>query len=252
MLNWIWRRRQLRGVSEDVRRRLAELQRLIQYRFRQPDLLLRALKHRSFLDTTGEDRIQSNERLEFLGDAVLSLVVSEYFYTIKERDGEGILTNLKSTLVSGPVLAAQARKMELGHYLLLGSGELKAGGRERASILEDTFEALIGAVYLDGGVKAAQRFLQRFLLNDAEALLAQKSLKNYKSLLQEIVQSKGLEPPAYTILEESGPDHNKRYLVEVRVNGEVIGSGHGRTKKQAEQRAAASAVQKIVVERTGK
>jgi ribonuclease-3 len=195
----------------------------------------------------GEDRVLSNERLEFLGDAVLDLVVSEYFYQLHPQDDEGMLTNTKSLMVSGPALVAQARKLELGRFLLLSDNEINNGGRDRISILEDSFEALVGAIYLDGGIEAARRFLLRFLLADARAILEHRSLKNYKSLLLEYAQGRGMEPPVYHVLDESGPDHNKLYLVEVRLSSEVLGSGSGRTKKQAEQQAAKEASLKLEI-----
>jgi len=201
-------------------------------------LLLNALKHRSYLDITGENRLLSNERLEFLGDAALNLIVSEHFFQSQSTEDEGTLTVAKSTIVSGSVLAEQAKKLSLGEYLLLSENEERSGGRDRDSILEDAFEALIGAIYIDGGLLPARKFVERFLLEDTGSILAEKSHKNYKSLLQEHAQSRGGNPPAYRVLEETGPDHNKRFFVEVRLNGEVIGTGIGRTKKEAEQKAA--------------
>lgn len=212
-------------------------------------MLITALKHRSYLDDAGEARVLANERLEFLGDAVLDLVVSDYFYHLRSQDEEGTLTNIKSTLVSGPVLVAQARKLRLGEYLLLSENEAHSGGRNRESILEDAFEAVIGAIYLDGGIKPARQFVQRFLLSEADKILGQASLKNYKSMLLEYAQSLSKEPPVYSVLQEFGPDHDKRYLVEVSLDGAVIGAGTGRTKKQAEQRAAAEGIKKIHAER---
>jgi len=221
------------------RRRFCELERRLGYRFRRPALLITALKHRSYLDGAGEDRSLSNERLEFLGDAVLDLVVSEYYYHMRPGDEEGTLTNVKSTLVSGPVLVVQARKLSLGQYLLLSENEANSGGHDRDSILEDAFEAIIGAIYLDGGLKAARRFIENALLSDSDHILSQTSLKNYKSMLLEYAQSLGKEPPLYSVSHEAGPDHDKRYTVEVSLDGHIVGSGSGRSKKQAEQRAAA-------------
>jgi len=227
------------------RRQLGELERRLGYRFRRPVLLITALKHRSYLDGAGEDRSLSNERLEFLGDAVLDLVVSEYYYHMRPSDEEGTLTNVKSTLVSGPVLVAQARKLSLGLYLLLSANEANSGGRDRDSILEDAFEAIIGAIYLDGGLKASRRFIKNALLSDSDHILNQTSLKNYKSMLLEYAQSLGKEPPLYAVSHEAGPDHDKRYTVEVSLDGKVIGVGTGRSKKQAEQRAAREAALKM-------
>jgi len=253
MWRWLWRInficRALRWkripASPPHRRRFCELERRLGYRFRRPALLITALKHRSYLDGAGEDRSLSNERLEFLGDAVLDLVVSEYYYHMRPRDEEGTLTNVKSTLVSGPALVSQARQLSLGQYLLLSENEANSGGRDRDSILEDAFEAIIGAIYLDGGLKASRRFIQNALLRDSDRILNRASLKNYKSMLLEYAQSLGKDPPLYSVSHEAGPDHDKRYTVEVSLDGKLIGIGIGRSKKQAEQRAAAEGIKQI-------
>jgi ribonuclease-3 len=233
-----WQRSKAAGAPPGFHKKLRQFERIIGYRFRDRELLLNALKHRSYLDISGETRLKSNERLEFLGDSVLSLVVSDHFYRSKERGAEGTLTSLKSTIVSGPVLAEQARKIRLGDFLLLSENEARSGGRDRDSILEDTFEALIGAIYIDRGLKQARRFIRRFVLIDTRDILDESSHQNYKSLLQELVQARGEEPPVYIVIEETGPDHDKRYMVEARLDREVLGRGSGRTKKDAEQQAA--------------
>ncbi len=235
----------IRQIAPPWRRKIGNLEKILEYQFKRPELLITALKHRSFLEEAGEDRTESNERLEFLGDAVLDLIVSDSFFRRYPQAEEGTLTMMKSTLVSGPVLMAQARKMDLGSYLLLGGNELNNGGRNRESILEDAFEAVLGAVYLDGGLEPARRCVERFLLQDADSILRQESLKNYKSMLLEYAQSIGKPQPVYSVLEESGPDHNKNYVVEVRLNGEVLGTGSGRSKKQAEQRAAEAGMKNL-------
>ncbi len=240
-----WFRWKNARVSPALRQDVRSLERLLGYTFRRPELLITALKHRSYLDNAGEERTASNERLEFLGDAVLDLVVSDYFYGLRPDDDEGVLTNIKSAIVSGTTLAAQARKMQLGRFLLLSDNEASNGGRERVSILEDTFEALVGALYLDGGLKPARKFVQKFLLADVGKILEQSHLKSYKSMLLEYAQGRGMEPPVYNVLQESGPDHNKTYLVEVRLSGEVLGTGQGRSKKQAEQRAAQMGMERV-------
>ena len=239
-----WFRWKSLAASPQLQLKLHSLERRIHYRFHRPELLLNALKHRSYLDTSGEKRIQSNERLEFLGDAVLNLIVSEHFFKSKSGGDEGTLTNIKSTIVSGPVLATQARKIELGEYILLSENEARSGGRDRDSILEDTFEALIGALYLDGGLRAARKFVQRFLISSTREILGEGNLKNYKSELLEYAQAHGLEQPTYHVLEESGPDHDKTYLIEVRIGEEALGTGSGHTKKEAEQQAAAEGMRK--------
>lgn len=240
-----WRKEWKGNWARVSLKRFHDLERHIGYRFKQPQLLFTALKHRSFLDTSGEDRLLSNERLEFLGDAVLDLVVSDYLYNQRSSEEEGVLTGVKSIMVSGPVLVTQARKIDLGKYLLLSDNEERSGGRNRDSILEDTFEALIGALYLDGGLKTATKFIKRFLLADTADILEEKDLMNYKSILLEYAQGNGLEPPIYNVIEETGPDHDKRYQVEVRLGDRILGTGWGRTKKQAEQKAAAEGVKKV-------
>lgn len=245
LLPWKRKRNDSRRIAPQLIRKSRDLEEILNYSFKRPELLITALKHRSFLEEAGEERSESNERLEFLGDAVLDLIVSDYFFRKHPQDEEGTLTMMKSTLVSGSVLMAQARKMDLGSFLLLGGNELHNGGRNRESILEDAFEAVLGAIYLDGGLEPARRYVDRFLLRDADAILRQGSLKNYKSMLLEYAQSIGKPQPVYSVIEESGPDHDKNYIVEVRVNGEVLGTGSGRSKKQAEQRAAEAGMKNL-------
>ncbi|MBU0518155.1 ribonuclease III [bacterium] len=240
-----WFRWRHTDITPQLRRKLQELEKKIQYRFHRPGLLLMALKHRSYLDISGENRSQSNERLEFLGDAVLDLVVAEHFFKSISAQSEGVLTGIKSTIVSGTVLAGQALKIDLGDYLLLSENEERSGGRNRRSILEDSFEALIGAIYLDGGLQSVREFINRFLIDDSKGILAKKSLRNYKSALQELVQGHGVDPPIYHVIEESGPDHDKRFVIEVCLGNEIIGIGRGKSKKEAEQLAAAEGLETV-------
>lgn len=240
-----WFRWKAGAISPQIRKELLILERRIDYRFRRPVLLLNALKHRSYVEASGEKRLQSNERLEFLGDAVLDLVISEHFFRSQSSGDEGALTIIKSTIVSGPVLAAQARKIGLGRYLLLSENEARSGGRERESILEDAFEALIGAIFLDGGLRAARQFVQSFVLADSREILNEETLKNYKSELLEYAQAHGMDQPTYFVLEESGPDHAKTYQVEVRIGDKVVGTGTGKSKKEAEQQAAAEGMRNV-------
>jgi len=227
-----------RPVPPDLLRKVSGLQRNIGYRFRDKSLLIDALKHRSVLPLYGEDRAKSNERLEFLGDAVLDFVAAEYFYHLFPTMAEGELTKLRSVIASGSVLVRAAQKIELGQFILLSPNEERTGGRERASILEDAFEALIGAIYLDGGRKAVRTFVEDHLLGNWKEIVQQKEFFNYKSLLLEHVQSKQWAAPVYVLCDESGPDHLKRFVVEVMINGVVHGRGEGRSKKAAEQEAA--------------
>jgi ribonuclease-3 len=216
------------------------LPRRIAYSFRNENLLAQALTHRSCFQTSEEHGL-SNERLELLGDAVLGLVVTEALYRRFPDKSEGELTRLKSLMVSREVLAREAVQLDLGRFMRLGSGEEQSGGRHRRSILADAFEALLGAVYLDGGFDAARPFVQSFVLRDLSRFLADGLGGNYKSLLLEYVQGKGKGAPKYRVVEETGPDHRKEFTVEVLVKGEVLGRGRGSNKKTAEQQAAKEA-----------
>lgn len=233
------------SCSPQTRKLLHELEQRIQYRFRNPKLLIQAFKHRSYLTISEENRSGANERLEFLGDAVLDLVCSEYLFQTYPDKLEGDLTQMKSILVSGSVLAQEAERFGLGKYLLLSDNEAKAGGRNRQSILEDAFEALVGAIYLDGGSRQAQKFVRQVLMRNIEDIFQDVRLQNYKSMLLEHAQAHGMNPPEYIVKEEIGPEHRKKFVVEVAVlnpdqsgEREVRGIGEGMTKKDAEQMAA--------------
>lgn len=219
---------------------LNSLEKEIGYVFKKRSLLKQAVTHRSYAN---ENRGSGpfNERLEFLGDAVLSLISADFLYKKFPSMAEGDLTKLRSSLVCTASLSEYARRINLGDYLLLGKGELATGGNERDSNLENAFEALIAAVYLDGGIDKARRFVLRFLDDSVET--HHISFKDYKTKLQEIVQESHEETLNYVITKESGPDHDKRYEVEVHLNSNVIGKGKGRSKKQAEQEAAKQALQ---------
>lgn len=219
-------------------------------RFTRPVLLATALKHRSYLNMTNEPRTLSNERLEFLGDAVLDLVVTHYLYEKFPNKAEGHLSKVKSILVSKPVLADVAVDMELGELVLMNRGEEKTGGRQRKSILADTFEAVIGAIYLDPdlGLDAASRFIHRYLLSEFKKIIRKGLYRNYKSILLEFAQSTAKALPDYRIVRELGPDHAKEFVVEVWVAREKLGEGKGKSKKIAEQEAARQAVRKLDIE----
>lgn len=219
---------------------LNSLEKEIGYVFKKRSLLKQAVTHRSYAN---ENRGSGpfNERLEFLGDAVLSLISADFLYKKFPSMAEGDLTKLRSSLVCTASLSEYARRIKLGDYLLLGKGELATGGNERDSNLENAFEALIAAVYLDGGIDKARRFVLWFLDDSVET--HHISFKDYKTKLQEIVQESREETLNYVITKESGPDHDKRYEVEVHLNSNVIGKGKGRSKKQAEQEAAKQALQ---------
>jgi ribonuclease-3 len=215
------------------------------YIFSDPALLTQALKHRSYVYTIDEESIESNERLEFLGDAVLDLVVTENLYRRFQKKREGDLTQIKSLLVSKVILAQKGRDLGLGDYLYLSNEEDLAGGRDRTSIIGDAFEALLGAIYMDGGLKAAERFIQRTLLFNAKEIISNGEYLNFKSLLLEHTQSEGQGHPRYLVNSEEGPDHRKVFSVEVSVNTEKLGWGRGRSKKEAQQMAARDALQRL-------
>ncbi|PID78846.1 ribonuclease III [bacterium DOLZORAL124_64_63] len=215
------------------------------YHFRDRSLLTNALLHRSHIHVTGQDREQSNERLEFLGDAVLGLVVNEQLFHQYPDRSEGDLTKMKSLLVCGARLSEVATSFDLGIHIRMSRSEAATGGRQRSSILADTTEALIGAVYLDGGLPSAKAVIRRVVLAGSDNVLARRSLGNYKSRLQELIQSRYKSPPRYKVLDVSGPDHARTFRVAVTFNGTVMGEGGGRNKKAAEQHAARAALERL-------
>jgi ribonuclease-3 len=218
---------------------------IVHYKFRDPDLARQALTHRSYLHSL-PDRDkgggESNERMEFLGDSVVGLVVNEFLYRKFTSLREGELTKMKSLLVSRVILSRTAKEMGLGDFVLLSEAETGSGGRDRASILADTLEGVIGAVYLDGGLEPARRLTERLLLRQVHEILSDANLANYKSMLQEYVQGEFKTHPQYRISSELGPDHEKVFTVEVVVSSKVLGRGHGSNKKEAEQEAARDAL----------
>ena len=232
-------------IPHDFQHSLSEVQRALRYTFKSPGLLYRALVHRSHAHATGVERLETNERLEFLGDAILGLLASEYLYrSYPERD-EGDLTKMKSRLVCGANLAAVAVQYDLGDHVQMSKGEEATGGRDRASILADVVEALFGAVYLDGGLEAVRGVLDRWLFEDADEQLDENDLGNNKSKLQEMVQARFKMPPRYRIIDTEGPDHDRIYDVEVSISGLVFGRGRGPSKKIAEQEAAGNALEEL-------
>ena len=211
----------------------------IGYTFREPMLLENALTHSSYANE-GNRELKSNERLEFLGDSVLGFITAGYLF--RHGSGqEGELTRLRASLVCEKALSSYARKLGLGECLLLGHGELRGGGADRPSILADAFEAVIAAIYLDGGLEPAEAFILPYI----KAELSEQrrpQFKDYKTALQEIIQQNPEEQLTYLLVGESGPDHNKQFTVEVHLNSNVIGTGRGRSKKEAEQQAAREAL----------
>jgi ribonuclease-3 len=224
---------------------IKEFQKKIGYCFSNEQLLLQALTHSSYANEKHMKKLSDNERLEFLGDAVLEIISSEFLYENYPELPEGELTKLRASIVCEPTLAQCTQELHLGDYLRLGKGEDQTGGRERKSILSDALEAVIGAIYLDGGFANAKDFVLRYILTDIEH---KQLFYDSKTILQEIVQGEH-EQLTYALLGESGPDHNKRFTVEARVGDRAIGQGSGPTKKAAEQEAAYNALLLIKAEK---
>ena len=219
-----------------------ELEDKIGYHFKNKELLTVALTHSSYANERKTQHIQYNERLEFLGDAVLSIVVSDYIFKHCPELPEGELTKLRATLVCEKMLFEFAKQIDLGSYLLLSKGERNNGGANRPSIVSDAFEALIAAIYIDGGMAPASKHILNFVI-PAIKNAKKKPVKDYKTTLQEIIQQNPGERLEYVLASESGPDHNKHFVFEVHLNSNVIGKGGGRSKKEAEQQAAREALE---------
>ena len=217
------------------------LEKKLGYSFSNRELLSEALNHSSYANEHRGAGISSNERLEFLGDSVLGFVTAEFLFKNYPRLPEGDLTRMRAALVCEQSLYEVAKMLELGQYLKLGKGEEAGGGRERQSILADAVEAVFAAVYLDGGMEQIRGLIHRVLLSRAPAA---EERKDYKTTLQEIIQRKIGQQLTYHMVEESGPDHNKTFVFEVRLNGEPIGRGDGHSKKEAEQAAARDALER--------
>ncbi|HTG00714.1 MAG TPA: ribonuclease III [Nitrospirota bacterium] len=219
---------------------LADIEARISFRFSDKELLERALTHKSYAN---ENRVPShNERLEFLGDAVLNLVISEYLMNNCPDSTEGDLSRLRAAVVSEPALSMIARHIGLGEYLLLGKGEEQTGGRDKDSLLADSLEALIAALYLDGGHAVVAEFVIRFFEDLIKKSCASRGTLDYKTELQELCQERLRTLPDYRIVSETGPDHRKEFTVELSIRGDVRGRGTGRSKKDAEQKAAKEAL----------
>lgn len=221
---------------------LKELEEKISYHFQDKHLLAQALTHSSYANEHRLDHNHCNERLEFLGDAVLEIVTSDFLYHKYTEKPEGDLTKIRASIVCEPTLAYCAEAINLGSYLFLGKGEDATGGRNRNSVVSDAMEAVIGAIYLDGGFASAKEFVHRFIMTDIEH---KKLFYDSKTILQEMVQSQGEEPLVYELLGEKGPDHNKTFEVRALIGTEEIGRGTGRTKKAAEAMAAYKGILKL-------
>ena len=222
---------------------IKDLESAIGYRFHNISLLQNALTHSSYANERYHNSLMSNERLEFLGDSVLGMLVAEYLYHNFPNRPEGELTRMRADMVCEQTLAAAAQRIGLGNHLLLGHGEEQGGGRSRNSILADAMESVIAACFLDGGIQAALGLVQRFIL--VEVPVTRLHNADYKTALQELVQQKKNQVLSYALVGQSGPDHDKKFDVEVSLNGTVVGRGSGSSKKRAEQMAARAAIENL-------
>lgn len=234
------------GTSEQDKR-LHQLERHLGYTIRNHQLFLQALLHRSFLQRS-HHASKSNERLEFLGDSVLNLIVAEYLYNQHPSSPEGDLTKQRSRLVNRKALAAYGKAIKLQEFILMSPSAKQSVGKGHATITADTFEAVIAAIYLDGGFEEARRFVERQVLAALKRGTVPADDENYKSMLLEYTQSKGLGVPRYTIVREEGPDHDRTFTVDVMVGNERKGTGSGKNKKDAEQAAASEALEHLLLE----
>lgn len=233
------------NLDEALKNKIIKFEKIIEYSFKKKDYLVLALSHSSYANEDRKESLKSNERLEFLGDALLNVVISEKLFNDYESLAEGELTKIRANIVCESSLAKCAQKICIGDYLLLGKGEESSGGRKRVSILSDACEALFGAIYCDSGMKE----VKKFILNQMNDIIVQSVSGNifydYKSQLQESVQKRSETLIEYETIDEKGPDHNKMFTVRVKVNENVLGIGNGKTKKEAEMNAAKLALENI-------
>ena len=229
--------------------RISELEEKIGYCFNDKGKLLLALTHSSYANERRSEGFTSNERLEFLGDSVLNIITSDYIYKNHPELPEGEMTKTRAAIVCESSLMKCAEKIDLGDYLYLGKGEENTGGRKRTSILSDAFEALIGAIYLDGGITNAGGFIINSMQDIYRNIKSKETFKDYKTQFQEIIQKQSEQHISYRIIDEKGPDHDKVFISELLVGGKPYGTGEGRTKKEAEQNAARAAMDKLTVKK---
>jgi len=223
----------------------SKLEKSINYSFRENSFIYEALTHSSYANERSDKKLKHNERLEFLGDSVLSLVISDYLFMKYPDFPEGELTKVRSKIVCEATLAECASAIDLGEFMYFGKGEEMTGGRNRASILADAFEALIAAIYMDGGISHARSFILKTMNKKIIDAIMGKIFIDYKTRLQEIVQSKKIKKIKYVVVDEQGPDHSKLFFTEVIVNDKVVGKGQGKSKKESEQYAAKMALGRL-------
>lgn len=247
MFNWLKQLFKQTHATEKPHIDFTALKETIGYDFADEQLFIQALKHRSYLPITQEHRIDSNERLELLGDAVLALVVVDHLYHRFPDKEEGELTNMKSLVVSRRILARIGRALKLGDFILLSEAEERSGGRKRASIVSDAVEAIIGAIYLDGGLEPAGEFIEQKILCNFNEIISEELHKNFKSMLLEYAQSQNLGSPSYAVHSVNGPDHEREFTIEVKIQNDVLGAGTANSKKRAEQLAAREALKNLYI-----
>lgn len=233
-------------INKDILYNIEKFEKIINYKFENKEYILEALTHSSY---SNENRKYNfNERLEFLGDSVLGIVISDYLFIEEKKLPEGELTKLRANIVCEESLSEVAKEIELGVHMLLGKGEESTGGRQRISILADAFEAVIAAIYLDGGIENARKFILKYMKKIISDSRKGKIFRDYKTHLQEILQEKGENSINiwYKLIEEKGPDHNKLFIMQVGMNDTILGTGEGKSKKEAEQLAARIALSNIL------
>ncbi|CEN94230.1 MAG: ribonuclease III [Paeniclostridium sp.] len=231
-------------IKSSILNNISKFEEIINYKFKNKAYILEALTHSSY---SNENKSYAfNERLEFLGDSVLGIVVSDFLFKNETELPEGELTKLRANIVCEESLSDVAKHLNLGKHILLGRGEEATGGRDRVSILADAFEAVIAAIYLDGGIEPAKTFVLKNMEEIIEDSIKGRIFRDYKTHLQEVVQSQGESNIVYNLVEEIGPDHNKRFVMEVRLNDQSLGKGEGKSKKEAEQSAAKQALRRMI------
>ena len=231
-------------LNKKILDNIDKFENIIDYKFENKEYILEALTHSSY--SNENKNYDFNERLEFLGDSVLSVVVSDYLFKKEKGLPEGELTKLRANIVCEESLSEAANKINLGEYILLGKGEEATGGRQRMSILADAFEAVIAAIYLDGRIDSARKFILSYMENIICDSRKGKIFRDYKTHLQEVLQGRGESNIWYKLVDEKGPDHNKRFVMQVGSNEDVLGTGEGKSKKEAEQLAARVALKRII------
>ncbi|MFH1654102.1 MAG: ribonuclease III [Pseudomonadota bacterium] len=233
------------GIDKEILKQLKKFEKVIGYRFKNKALLKRALSHKSYVNELGLPAFESNERLEYLGDAVLELSISHLLINKFKEKPEGELSKMRAAVVNEEILANLAREISLGQMLFLGRGEDNTGGREKPSILSDAFEAVLGAIYLDRNYEKAKKVVERLWCDLLEETGAEGFIRDYKTRAQEVFQSKFRSVPHYKLVKQSGPDHSKTFEVELFVQERLMGKGAGKSKKSAEQEAARAALEKL-------